>query len=175
MTRQEFLDTLRRALNRELSAAQVEENIAYYDNYIREQMAKGQTEAQVIARLGDPRLIARTILQVDDNRETARSSVFDTDETVYMEETGRDGYFSDQDFDGELREERGRSRFPHIHFFQIKGWMAALVLILALILVLALVLALAGIAMAVLWKLLPFLLILWLVLWVAAWLYRRFW
>lgn len=75
MTRQEFLDALRRALNRDLSAEEVEENIAYYDSYISSQVREGQEEAQVIARLGDPRLIARTILQVDENRTSDRASV----------------------------------------------------------------------------------------------------
>ena len=66
MSKQEFLDTLRRALARELSESEVADNINYYWNYIEQQVASGKSEEQVLSELGDPRLIARTILQVED-------------------------------------------------------------------------------------------------------------
>ena len=61
MSKQEFLDTLRRALARELSESEVADNINYYWNYIEQQVASGKSEEQVLSELGDPRLIARTI------------------------------------------------------------------------------------------------------------------
>ena len=69
MSKQEFLDTLRRALARELSEGEVADNINYYWNYIEQEIAFGKSEEQVLSELGDPRLIARTILQVDEQRE----------------------------------------------------------------------------------------------------------
>ena len=71
MSKQEFLDTLRRALARELSESEVADNINYYWNYIEQQVASGKSEEQVLSELGDPRLIARTILQVDQQKEEA--------------------------------------------------------------------------------------------------------
>lgn len=58
MSKQEFLDTLRRALARELSESEVADNINYYWNYIEQQVHPGRVEEQVLSELGDPRLIA---------------------------------------------------------------------------------------------------------------------
>ena len=53
MSKQEFLDTLRRALARELSESEVADNINYYWNYIEQQVASGESEEQVLSELGD--------------------------------------------------------------------------------------------------------------------------
>lgn len=89
MTKQEFLDTLRRSLARELSESEVADNINYYWNYMEEQIASGKSEEQVLRELGDPRLIARTILQVDQRRDEEEDGY--SQETVYMEEDGTYG------------------------------------------------------------------------------------
>ena len=65
MTGQEFLEALARALRSELTEQEVADNIRYYETYISQEMRSGKSEEQVIAQLGDPRLIARTILDVD--------------------------------------------------------------------------------------------------------------
>ena len=51
MSKQEFLDTLRRALARELSESEVADNINYYWNYIEQQVASGKSEEQVLSEL----------------------------------------------------------------------------------------------------------------------------
>ena len=84
MSKEEFLDTLRKVLARELSESEVADNINYYWNYIEQQIASGKTEEQVLQELGDPRLIARTILQVDEKREEEPYQ----DAAVYTEEDG---------------------------------------------------------------------------------------
>ena len=71
MTKQEFLDSLRMALTGRVSASQVEENIRYYEDYINTQMRMNRSEAEVIAELGDPRLLARSIS--DANKRAERS------------------------------------------------------------------------------------------------------
>lgn len=62
MTRQEFLKELRTALQGEISQAAINEHIRYYENYIIEESRKGQSEEEVIAQLGSPRLIAKTLI-----------------------------------------------------------------------------------------------------------------
>lgn len=66
MRKEEFLQTLRRALTGNVPPGTVEENIRYYDAYIREEVRKGRTEEEVIGEIGDPRLIARTIEDTTD-------------------------------------------------------------------------------------------------------------
>lgn len=63
MTRNEFIDTLQRALAGNLNSSSVNENIRYYQDYIDVQIRLGQSEEEVIASLGDPRLLAKTITE----------------------------------------------------------------------------------------------------------------
>ena len=62
MGKQEFLDTLRKKLAGELSQAEVNENIQYYDSYISSEMNKGRSEQEVIEEIGSPLLVAKTII-----------------------------------------------------------------------------------------------------------------
>lgn len=59
MTKQEFLTELRHALEGQLPAQDIEENIHYYDAYFRD---SGKPEKEVCEELGDPRLIARSLI-----------------------------------------------------------------------------------------------------------------
>ena len=61
MKRSEFLSQLKEALEHDLSADELKRNIDYYDEYIREEMKKGQSEEEVVDSLGDPWAIAKTI------------------------------------------------------------------------------------------------------------------
>ncbi len=66
MTKQIFLDRLRMALSGRVSPALVEENVIYYEDYINTQIRLGKSEAMVMESLGDPRLIAKTIITTND-------------------------------------------------------------------------------------------------------------
>lgn len=65
MMRQEFIEQLRIALQGKIPQKELNEHLRYYDNYIMEEARKGQTEEQVIEKLGDPRLIAKTLSMTD--------------------------------------------------------------------------------------------------------------
>ncbi len=67
MTRQEFLQELRLALQGQLSQTTINENVRYYDNYIMEEVRKGSSEEAVVDRLGNPRLIAKTLIDTTDS------------------------------------------------------------------------------------------------------------
>lgn len=62
MTRFEFSHQLRKALSGRVSHSVVNENVAYYENYIDAEIKKGRSEKEVLEELGDPRLIAKTII-----------------------------------------------------------------------------------------------------------------
>ena len=62
MTKNEFLEGLRKALGNDLDRETVQENVAYYDGYISVQVNLGRTEEEVTADLGDPWVIAQTLL-----------------------------------------------------------------------------------------------------------------
>ena len=68
MSKDEFLEKLRKALGNDLAGSIVQENVDYYRQYISDEMAKGRSEADVIAELGDPWAIARNIIDVAETR-----------------------------------------------------------------------------------------------------------
>ena len=49
MTRTEFLVKLRKALSGNISSAQVQENLEYYEQYIDEEIRKGKSEEEILA------------------------------------------------------------------------------------------------------------------------------
>ena len=63
MNKQEFIDELRGTLAVELGSGLVEENVKYYETYINSQIRQGKSEEQVMAELGSPRLIAKSIVE----------------------------------------------------------------------------------------------------------------
>ncbi len=162
MSKQEFLDTLRRALARELSEGEVADNINYYWNYIEQEIAFGKSEEQVLSELGDPRLIARTILQVDEQREE--------------DETGRSFGYQEEVFtanpDGSYDADSGTQNDPysgndfhgsvHMHKLTVTDWIKIALVLIIIFLVL-------GTIFRILWKLLPFFIVVAVILWV----YRR--
>ena len=66
MTKQDFLDGLRRSLSSGLEPEQINEHIRYYSDYIDSQIRMGVAEEEVMASLGEPRWIAKTILGMED-------------------------------------------------------------------------------------------------------------
>ena len=60
MSKKDFLNLLKQSLSGEVNHDIIEQNIKYYDQYISSQNGR---ERDVIETLGDPRLIARTIIE----------------------------------------------------------------------------------------------------------------
>ena len=69
MNRDEFLSRLASALNGEVHPSVIQENLKYYDEYIREEAAKGRSEDEVIDEIGGYRLIAKTIIEANGGGE----------------------------------------------------------------------------------------------------------
>lgn len=65
MDKKEFLDILRSQLSGQLSEQQIAAHIQYYSSYIEERTTAGNSESEVLRELGDPRLIARTLLDTE--------------------------------------------------------------------------------------------------------------
>ena len=65
MNRNEFLTILRNQLAGQMQEGKAEAHIRYYEDYIQSQVRKGRTEEDVLGELGDPRLIAKTLIETD--------------------------------------------------------------------------------------------------------------
>ena len=65
MDKQEFLSTLRGALVGRLPQQRIEEHIRYYEDYIDIRLRSGDSPEALAERLGDPRLLAKTLVTAD--------------------------------------------------------------------------------------------------------------
>ena len=87
MSRTEFLRALRQKLLESMSASEADEQVRYYDNYIKKAVQNGQNEREVLAALGDPVLIARTILEAPGRRAgEPRKEYSPKEENPYQEQ-----------------------------------------------------------------------------------------
>lgn len=120
MTKQEFLDGLRRTLHGKIPPGQVVENLQFYEDYINTEIRKGASEAEVLAGLGDPRLLARTIVETQGGQSaeyadgsryggqgSSSGSRYGTG-AWYEEQEGTDGvWYETQDVGGTWQEAQG--------------------------------------------------------------------
>lgn len=65
MNREEFLRGLGASLNGAVPPSVIQENLRYYDEYIRSEVARGRSEEEVIDEIGGYRLIAKTIIEAN--------------------------------------------------------------------------------------------------------------
>ena len=127
MTREDFINELRSALSGEVSQLDLNENINYYEHYFNEQERNGRTVEDILEELGNPRLIARTI--IDTNTKSAQGDSFE------------------QGFDPEHEEEEDRIRFHvngkeyhnSIRNAKVAIWMIIIIALLIIIGVVAIV------------------------------------
>ena len=91
MDRTEFTDKLQHALAGGLGSSKVAENVRYYREYIDMEIRKGRSEEEVLESLGDPRLLAKSIIEANKNaglnEGTNRNYDEETEGDVYGERT----------------------------------------------------------------------------------------
>lgn len=76
MNKQEFVDRLRVSLSGKISPASVEDNARYYEDYINTRIRLGEPEKDVLEELGDPRLIARSIVAAESEKTGGGEQVY---------------------------------------------------------------------------------------------------
>ena len=150
MSRQEFLQRLRDALTGEVQGNVIEENIRYYDEYIRTEASRGATEEEVIDSIGDPRLIARTII--------------DASEDAGDESYGGRDYDSFNRSGQTIYEEESRSS-RNFHYVDLNTWywklLAAVVIVLFFFLIFSIISGIFAILVPLMGPILLILLVLW--------------
>lgn len=138
MDKQEFLGTLRDALQDEISLYEIEEQLRYYSAYISDD-AEGKTEEEKLKELGDPRLIARTII---DAAGIKKDSSY---HSYYENRKDEDGNSKEayQDYtNGELRE-----KYSNVWSYSWNSlkWHQKLIAIVLVVLVLTLIVSLVAV------------------------------
>lgn len=92
MDKNEFIEKLQRTLAGGLNSSQVAENVRYYQEYIESEIRKGSSEEEVLAQLGDPRLLAKSIIEANKHAGESYGSNREYDEEVADESTGSSRY-----------------------------------------------------------------------------------
>lgn len=97
MDRIEFTEKLQRALAAGLDSSRVADNVRYYQEYIDSEMRKGRSESEIMEQLGDPRLLAKSIIEANKRAGTSYGSNREYDEEMSEEtqKTKRNGAVSD--------------------------------------------------------------------------------
>ena len=128
MDRREFIDKLQRALAGGLGSSLVAENVRYYEEYIDSEIRKGKSEAEVLNALGDPRLLAKSIIEA--NKRAGES---------YGSNLGFDEEVSD---DGERKGNRNATGGRMI---MLPGWLIMLIVTVVVIVVIGVVTSLLAV------------------------------
>ena len=149
MNREEFLSRLGAALNGEVPASVIQENLNYYDGYIREEAAKGRTEEEIIDEIGGYRLIAKTIIEANGGENSGGSgssqgSFYDSQgyDQSYGQSYSDSRYSSSQDsYDPDYGQGRNRGGF---HMYDLSSGWKRFIIPVVIILVLLLVFSIIG-------------------------------
>lgn len=157
MNREEFLQGLQKALSGQIPPSAVQENLRYYDDYIRTEVRKGRTEAEVMEELGDPRLIARTIV---DTTPGAGDGAFEEYRSFGSGTTG-DGY---QQYTREEERDYASGR-GNIRYYDLNKWYWKLLGIVLVIAVVTLVIAIVGGILTLVVPMLPAIFLVLLIMW----------
>lgn len=146
MSRREFLEVLRGQLSGQMTQGRAAAHVRYYEDYIQSQVRNGRSESDVLAELGDPRLIAKTLIDTDDSA------------AVYSEES----YGADDYADNGTESSAGKARSFKL---DLSTWYGkAIVIAIAALIVILLTTVLVAVA--------PFLIIFGIVLYLISW-YRK--
>lgn len=133
MNKGEFLEGLRERLSGEIPEYKVREHLRYYDNYLSGEIQAGKTEEEAVQALGNPYLIAKTILDMEEQEEPA--------EETTEEETQESSYYYREETPSRHRAERE---------IKMRTWHAKVLFFVVLLLILIFIFAVVGSLMALL-------------------------
>lgn len=170
MSREEFLRGLQNALSGEVPLTVVRDNLRYYDDYIRTEVQKGRAEEQVMDELGDPRLIARTIIDTTPGAGEGDFEGYRSFGSFGYGGSGDEGQtFSDSQTSSGRSGENGTFRQnmgSNIHYYDLNKWYWKLLGIVVVILIVMLVLMVIGGFLSIMIPLLPIIIAVMVVMWI---------
>ena len=132
MTQEEFLKKLKEALENDLSGRIVQENVSYYESYIIEEIRKGRAESEVIEELGDPWVIARSIIDMAEGEPGTKEEYYGSAKSSSRQERKADRYAG------------GMGNNGNIHVFSMDSWWKKLLVILGVIGIFLIIIAVIG-------------------------------
>lgn len=135
MSREEFLRGLEEALKGEVPASVVRDNVNYYSSYLSQELAKGRTMDEIVEEIGEPRIVARTIIDAAEAAGEGEDGYGAYEDGSYGREDYGESYrgsYGDsyQDpYQGSYGDSGGRGnpwdrwfRSSHIHYIDLNKW-----------------------------------------------------
>ena len=167
MTKAEFLEKLRIELSSGVTPQVLQENLNYYGQYIDDEIRKGRTESEVLAELGDPWILAKTIVDAQ-REESVEDVIYDSRKAAPGKAfVAMKGIRVDVIYDSDGRTYRGNSsteESSNIHVWSLDSWWKRLLLILVVLAVIVVIFAvISGIVSLIAPVLIPLLVIILLV------------
>ena len=134
MSKEEYLRGLEEALKGEVPGSVIRDNLNYYNSYLSQEISKGRTMEDIIIEIGEPRIVARTII---DSCEAAGET---EDGYGSYEDTG----FGDSRYDDGRYSSSKRQPTGEFHYIDLNKWYWKLLAIVLLFLVIFVVFQIVG-------------------------------
>lgn len=129
MRQEEFLKIFQEALAGKISDRIIQENANYYRVYIKNEIASGKTEEEVLQLLGDPRLLAKTIEE---------SNKFANNDESYASDNN--GWSFQGNFQGNKERHDSQTHSTDIRkVFKVRGWLSLAITAVVLIALVSLI------------------------------------
>lgn len=152
MNKEEFLRELEEALAGDVPESVIRDNLSYYGSYLTQEMAKGRTVDEIVAEIGEPFIVAKTIIESSEAAgETAGNDGYGSYRETYTESRAQDQY----------QEQRN----PNIHYIDLNKWYWKLLAIILLFFVITLIFNIVGGIFALLMRFAGPLMIIFLIVW----------
>lgn len=141
MNKEDFLVTLREHLSGELPDYEIESNIRYYEEYIS--ATDGKQEEEKLNELGDPRLIAKTIIDAyNASKETAGHTRYYSG-NGYDEEVYNKNGNEQRTFQSDQTKDNGQIKY---YSWDSMKWYQKLIAIVVVLLIFIVILAIAAVS-----------------------------
>ena len=131
MTKIRILDAPKIALNRECCFKSLDDNIRFYDRYFYTEETKRKSFMEILSELGDPRILARTLIDAADRAGDAYAH--EANETQFR---GASGTGPQDSFNEETFTRRGAGT---VHKVRMPGWLIAILVLMAVVVVISVV------------------------------------
>ena len=140
MNKEEFLEKMKVALEGQVTDIILSDNIDYYRNYINSEISNGKSEVEVLNMLGDPRLLAKTVIELQgiENNENNMKS-----ENNNYNYENNDGYNNDDYKQEDDSFSKGAYHSKNHSFLGIKGCLVSILVLFIVLTILWLVLSTA--------------------------------
>lgn len=139
MNREEFLEILNIQLQGEIPSNEISQHITYYNHFINQKVLQGKPEEDVINELGDPRLIAKTLIDTEDVPNTPG---YQQSYAYSAEEAGQETFTQEDDPEKNIYQDTPKSE--NIHWLNFSTWRGKLALAAGALVVIAILLLLLG-------------------------------